>query len=85
MDGGAFGSYWRAVAPAMPGAIATPSDRKKIGPVVMMANERLPVEPIEIGCSSAKWEETAAMLDELHVDAGAVMATAPTSGATLAM
>ncbi len=69
----------------MPGVMVTPSDRKNIDPLVMMANERSPVAPIEIGCSSAKWAETAAILDELHVDAGAVMATAPTSGATLAM
>ena len=69
----------------MPGAMVAPSDRKKIDPLVMTANERSPVEPIEIGCNSAKCAETAAMLEELHVEAAAVIVVAPTSGPMLAI
>jgi len=69
----------------MPGVMVTPSDRKKIAPLVIIANERSPVEPVEIGCSSAKCAETAAIDEELHVAAGAMIGTAPTSGPTLAI
>ncbi len=68
----------------MPGVMVTPSGRKKIAPLVMIANERSPVEPIEIGCSSAKCAETAAIDEELHVEAAGVIVRAPTSGPMLA-
>lgn len=69
----------------MPGVMVTPSDRKKIEPLVMMANERSPVDPIEIGCNSAKCAETAPIVEELHVEAAGVIVVAPTSGPTLAI
>src|SRR5690242_11884443 len=69
----------------MPGVMVAPSDLKKIDPLVIIANERSPVDPIEIGCSSAKCAETAAIDDALHVEAAAVIVVAPTSGPMLAM
>ena len=69
----------------MPGVMVTPSDRKKIEPLVMIANERSPVEPTDIGCSSAKCADTAAIDEALHVEAAAVIVVAPTSGPMLAI
>ena len=68
----------------MPGAIVTPSDRKKIEPLVMMANERSPVVPTEIGCSSAKCADTAAIDEALHVEAAGVIVVAHYKGLSVA-